>query len=623
MKKRITLGLAALLCTVAIMSSCSGAGDGSSDANVSTDALAGDTGNVSEDGYLYGDVYIHSISELNLTGETDDHADTEGRSSFELNFRERVEIPRKILGTTNPYYPRLKRVSENNYLLFYNIGKTDPSCFVARSTDLKNWEKGTPLFEGTADKYYATCDAVVLQNGDILAVASFRPTAWGDYTGDMSKSGLVLRRSTDGGKSWSDMQLIYTGMNWEPYLLQLKSGEVQCFFTHTAPYTYLYGYNSAQRSSGIGLIRSYDNGNTWTPNVTGAPYAADIASQTYIGEWAGYAKMFTEQMPAVVELHTGTMLMACESKLDFVKDSPFRVIVSRSYDNWAPLALDQQGPTDKQTLPAAHASGPYVAQMKSGETVVSYYGTNGMNTVVGDSTGKYFSSATQPFAEHNSSYWGSLEVLGSHALLGVCDDDTKAGNVAIRRISYGVMYLNHDLYSKNTAVTVDGDGKEWKDNTDALFVGSLSQAQASVRFAADGDDVCILIERLDEYLSEGGDEVELFFAAKGSTDYYKLVIDGKGVKSVKKFKNKKAEDFDCTAKAAVVCVGTVGNDGDTDTGYSAEIKLSAAEFGISLTDGIRVTANLKNKDENKQFATDSVSGHDVQKLDTWAFVSLK
>ena len=623
MKKKLTFGFLVLLCAAAVMSSCTGAEDGITDTTPSSENVAGDGGNTVDDGYVYGDVYIHSISELNLTGEIDDHANTEGRSSFELNYRERVEVSRKVLGTTNPYYPRLKKVSENNYLLFYNTGKTDPSCYVAQSSDLKNWEKGTPLFEGTQSTYYATCDAVVLKNGDILAVASFRPTAWGDYTSDMSKSGLVLRRSSDGGKSWSDMKVIYTGMNWEPYLLQLESGEVQCFFTHTAPYTYLYGYNSAQRSSGVGLIRSYDNGSTWTPNVTGAPYAADIASQTYIGTWSGYAKMFTEQMPSVVELHNGTMLMACEAKLDFVANSSFRVIVSRSYNNWAPLALDEQGPTDKQTLAASHASGPYVAQMKSGETVVSYYGTNGMNIVVGDSTGKQFSSASQPFAEHNSSYWGSLEVLGSHALLGICDDDTKAGNVAIRRISYGVMYLNHDLYSKNTAVTLDGDGKEWSGNTDALFVGSLSQAQASVRFAADGDNVYILIERLDEYLSAGGDEVELFFAAKGSSDYYKLVVDCKGIKSVKKFVNKKAEDFSCAAQAAVVCVGTVGNDSDTDKGYSAEIKLSAAEFGISLADGIKITANIKNKDGSKQFATDSVNGHDVQKIDTWAFASLK
>lgn len=623
MNKIRALGLIALLCTAAVMSSCSGSADGTETENFS-DTQPVDTEVIEIDGeYVYGNVNINSISGLNLNAETDDHAQARGSSSFELNYREWYEFPRKTLGTVSPYYPRLKKVSDNNYLLFYNTGKTDPSCFVSRSTDLKNWEVGSPLFEGTPTTHYATCDAVVLKNGDVLAVASFRPTAWGDYTGDMTKSGLVLRRSSDGGKTWSDMQTIYTGMNWEPYLLQLKSGEVQCFFTHTAPYTYLYGYNSAQRSSGVGLIRSYDNGSTWNPNVTGAPFSADIASQTYIGDAPGYAKMFTEQMPSVVELHSGAMLMACESKLDLVPNSPFRVIVSRSYDNWSKLALDEQGPADKYTLPAAHASGPYVAQMKSGETVVSFYGKDGMNIVVGDSKGSNFSAATQPLSEHNSSYWGSLEAIGSHALLGVCDDDSKAGNVAIRRISYGVMYLNHDINAKNTQVTLDGDNSEWKDNTDALFVGSLSQAQASVRFSSDGENVYVLIERLDDYLASGGDEVELYFAAEGASDYYKLIVDGKGLVGVKKFKDKKASDFACGAQTSAVCVGTVGKDDDTDRGYCVEVKLPVSEFGITVADGIRVTANLKNKDGKKGFANDSINGHDVQNMKSWTYVSMK
>ncbi len=623
MKLKLISMMLALLCVSAMICACSEDEGNDSESGTQTDALTDDTSNSADDGFVYGDVRLHSVSELNTSGEIDDHANAKGGNSFELNFRERVEVPRKVLGTANPYYPRIKIVSENNYLLFYNTGKTSPSCFVARSTDLVNWEKGEPIFEGTNDTHYATCDAVVLKNGDILAVASFRPTAWGEYTGNMKKSGLVMRRSTDGGKTWSEGKVIYTGMNWEPYLHQLKSGEVQCFFTHTAPYTYLYGYNEAQRSSGIGLIRSHDNGGTWTPNVTEPPYSADIASQTYIGEYPGYAKMFTEQMPSVVELHCGHMLMACESKLDLVPNSPFKVIVTRSYDNWAKLALDEQGPADKLTLPIDHASGPYVAQMKSGETVVSFYGKDGMNLVVGDSKGAHFSAAITPFAEHNSSYWGSLEVLGSHALIGICDDDSKAGNVAIRRISYGTMYLNHDLNSKNHTVTLDGDPAEWEDNTDAHFVGSTSQAQASVRFSSDGENVYVLVERLDSYLSSEGDEVELFIAAAQGGDYYKVTLDGKGIAAVKKFKDKKAVDHESGAEAAVVCVGTVGKDDDTDGGYCLELKLPASDFGISAADGIRVTSNVKNTDQGKKFDTDTTEGHDILKMDTWTYVSFK
>ncbi len=624
MKKRLIFGAVALSICILAFASCENKPTSAvTDTSLSSDTVTSEnSGDAPDDGYNYGDVKIHAISELNLTGEVDDHAKTVGSSNFELNYREYVQVPRKSLGTANPYYPRLKKVSDNNYLLFYNIGKTDPSCFLTRSSDLKEWDKGTALFEGTVDTHYATCDAVVLKNGDILAVASFRPVDWGAYTSDMTKSGLVLRRSTDGGKTWSDMTKIYTGMNWEPYLLQLESGEVQCFFTHTAPYTHLYGYNNKMRSSGVGLIRSYDNGATWTPNVTEAPYSADIASQTYIGTMQGYGKMFNEQMPSVVELHSGSMLMAAELLPDFNDPTKFRLTITRSHDNWKKLALDEQGPSDKQTIADVHATGPYVAQMKSGETVISYNGTKGLNIIVGNSEGKNFSAATQPLADFNKTYWGSLEVLGSHAFLAACDDDTKSGNVEHRRISYGTMYLNHDINAKKMTATLDGDSMEWEGNTDAIFVGSNSQAQASVRFAEDTEHIYILCERLDEKLSSK-DDVDIFLAGNNAKEYYKLTVSPKGVEKVVRFENKKPADFDSSVESYAVCVGTVGYDDDTDTGYSVELKLKKSEFSLSLSDGVRATLALENKDGSDSFDSDKINGHTVLDTGTWTYISAK
>ncbi len=619
MKKRLLFCAFAL--TLCILAFCA-CGDNTPDGETSSDTQTEQTIPSADDGYTYANIKIHAISELNLTGDVDDHANAVCVPTFELNYREYVNVPRKSTTTMTAYYPRIKKVSDDNYLLFYNIGKTDPSCFVAQSKDLKTWEKGTALFEGTADTHYATCDAVVLKNGDILAVASFRPTDWGAYTSDMTKSGLVLRRSTDGGKTWSEMKKIYTGMNWEPYLLQLESGEVQCFFTHTALYTYLYGYNNKQRSTGVGLIRSYDDGATWTPNVTGAPFSADIASQTYIGDFPGYAKMFTEQMPAVVELHNGNMLMACETQPNFNDLSTFRLSITRSYDNWKKLEIDQSGPADKETLKNVHASGPYIAQMHSGETVISYKGTRGLNLIIGNSEGKKFSDPTQPMADHNDTYWGSLEVLGTHALLGVCDDETKSGNATVRRISYGTMYLNHDIYAKQMTPTLDGDGAEWSDNTDAIFVGSGSQAQASVRFAEDEEYIYILCERLDEYLS-ANDNMDIFLAGEGKDIYYKISLTPKGIDKISRFENKKPSELQSSSQCAVICVGSVGNDEDKDTGYSAEMKIKKSEFDMTLKNGIRATLSLDNKDGADSFESDKINGHSVLDRSTWTYISAK
>ena len=184
------------------------------------------------------DIKISSISELNGEHAEDSHKNAVGTATFEANFREFSEVSRRSLGTTTPYYPRIKQLKDGGYILFFNSGETGPSVKYTTSANLKEWSEPEFLFEETSDTAYATCDAVVLDNGDILAVASFRPKDWGAYTSQMDKSGIVTRRSSDGGKTWSDMQTVYLGMNWEPYPMQLDSGEVQIYFTHTAPYTY-------------------------------------------------------------------------------------------------------------------------------------------------------------------------------------------------------------------------------------------------------------------------------------------------------------------------------------------------------------------------------------------------
>lgn len=69
--------------------------------------------------------------------------------------------------------------------------------------------------------------------------------------------------------------------------------------------------------------------------------------------------------------------------------------------------------------------------------------------------------------------------------------------------------LNHRIDAPRARIRVDGDNTDWDDATDALFVGSDSQAQAAVRPAKDDDNLYFLVERLDADLSDG-DTVELY-----------------------------------------------------------------------------------------------------------------
>lgn len=73
--------------------------------------------------------------------------------------------------------------------------------------------------------------------------------------------------------------------------------------------------------------------------------------------------------------------------------------------------------------------------------------------------------------------WGSLELDGSHTVIGTVQDRSSgSSHILISR-----MNLNHTLYAGNMTPAVDGDNKDWAGNTEAFFVGSESQAQASVQ----------------------------------------------------------------------------------------------------------------------------------------------
>ena len=63
-----------------------------------------------------------------------------------------------------------------------------------------------------------------------------------------------MRRSTDNGVTWSEPVSVYQGVNWEPYLLELSSGEIHCYFTDSSR-TGIEG-----KDTGTAMVISRDGG---------------------------------------------------------------------------------------------------------------------------------------------------------------------------------------------------------------------------------------------------------------------------------------------------------------------------------------------------------------------------
>jgi len=484
--------------------------------------------------------HIHSIRELNKEAEPlDSHAGEEASSVLELDYNAYIEVPGSRLGIERPIYPRIKKTKSGDYLLFYHNNQVGAHIYYSRSSDLKTWSKGEYLFRmrpfaSARDENdtlrFSTADAVVLSNGDIIVVVSFRANR--AYISNPETNGLMIRRSTDNGLTWGEEQIIYVGTNWEPYLLQLPSGRIQCYFTDSTVFP-----DNRENSGTVSMVVSDDMGETWHP--TGISNAYKVSRQ-YKYDYKG-RRVYTDQMPSARVLNNGSLAVIMEAY--YGEEFPLnvwhhrRVMVSLAYaeQDYAVLTGDEAGPEDRQTN-LFQGAGPYMAQFPSGETVISSNIQYAFSMKIGDSTARKFNGDSWdtswyiPF--HTSGFWGSLEVIDTHEIIGTIHG---AGSIVIGRF-----ILNHRINAPAVKITVDGDNEEWS-HTDALFIGSASPKQTVFRAAKDADNFYILAEQLDKRVS-AGDNMELYFHNDGTPELndhsLRITIGSKGLVECAKWSGK-------------------------------------------------------------------------------------
>ena len=455
---------------------------------------------------------LKKISELNRVPQAVDSHGGKMNSRLALNYREKVTM----VGANCPavsskvYYPRIKKCADGTYIMFNQDARVSASVFYAKSYDGLHYSKRQPLFaakltvrdDGEEDKLcYASCDAIVLKNGKILVFASYRYNK--GYVLDAKYSGLLMRVSEDNGSSWSGEKLIYLGRNWEPHAIQLASGEVHVYFSHTAPKFYLdktvRTASKIHTSSGSAMLRSVNEGESWEPYVMAPPYAAHRVTQNYVETMENGTKIFTNQMPVGLALNNGDIALATESDMAVGR---FMLTMSYSKDNWArPLSIDEDGPADK--LPAfTYGAGPYLAQFRSGETVLSYNTLDMFHLRMGDERARNFTEDRHFIAfEEKHGYWGNILCDSDHSLLVSMPNvrETKDERGRIVACNNDMMieryYLNHDIRAEK----YDG-GAAWDRCGDALFAGGKSRVQMALRAAYDENNLYIRIDRLDDTL---------------------------------------------------------------------------------------------------------------------------
>lgn len=307
-------------------------------------------------------------------------------------------------------YARLVQLHDRSLLTVYEAGG---SIVAVKSTDSGNsWS--APIFIAPRQDgiNMAVPDVLELKNQSILVCYNPRP-----YRIDPSRRfGIRTKKSYDGGQSWQDERLLYeAGFEfnngcWEPAAIQLPTGEIQLFFANEGVYL-----NSNEQN--ISLLRSADNGLSWTETP----------------EIVSFRAGSRDGMPAPLLLRNGRDIVFAIEDNGFRNFKPYLIhstldqnwrqpVTGNSSDRWYALA--------EPISDTLYAGAPCLRQLPTGETLLSYQGTENrinrmnnadMKVVVGDQNARNFGQKSVPFGipAGKSGLWNSLSVLADSTIIAL------------------------------------------------------------------------------------------------------------------------------------------------------------------------------------------------------------
>ena len=547
------------------------------------------------------DVLLHRYDDyMQAPVVKNSHAEETGGSCLQPIWSCRTVIPHAILTAAAPasvsveqktaVYPRIKKVADGTYLMFYHGGEFGSRVYLTRSNDLVEWSEPVMLYspyavtiDGAEDiRRFVNMDAVVLADGEILAVCSYREEK--NYAKGIG-GGLMLIRSKDNGKTWSQPRTIYEGTNWEPYLLELPDGRIQCYFTDATPQT---------RNSGTSVIVSEDKGATWSEKIRCCrlyKYLYDGDNTEYTGQ-----KIFTDQMPCFRILNDGkTLLGFLEGRLETpasIKGSSYckMSLVWNEGFEWKDLGEESAGPQKRLSSVVRGAAG-YIEVFPSGEVVLSCGRSSLFSMKIVDSEGGYNSTENwdsrwyTPFEEKG--YWGCMERTSPHTLAAAMH-----GNSGMQ---IGLFWLNHRIDAAKSTVTCDGNPSEW-DNEDLLFLSTPDGAEVIIRASRDEQYLYLL----SEFVCPSGTDPRL--------DLKLLKKNGNGTCSMTL----------SSSSSAPVSVRR-GKTRMQQSGFAAEAAIPLKELG-SPVDGDRIPlfATLSSSGKQETFTLS-----DISKPNTWQTILLR
>lgn len=491
-----------------------------------------------------GRVSITPYYLLNEGGhETNSHATRTGNSSLTYVGGSCVLAGVESLDMDMPVYPRFLKTKDGRYLMFYHSGVYNPTtgvsswagryCYVAQSSDLRNWSFSKKLFTIQSNVQSAYGDRLInrtysgayparMADGNIIVASAYIGNY--DPRHRMLDNGIAIRISSDEGESWSMERRLNVGTNWEPCVQVLPAdsphpGRVIIYYTDSCPYIDAApdAWSKDIISTGVSYIYSDDNGKTWKPEDL---LGNHLHAYRYLRDSNAKWKVYSDQMPCVIQLGGSSRLVGvseCDQALCSSSSTDYWVGVSygEKDGSWGTPDADEVMPSEKYY--GFKGCGPGIHQFASGETIVTYnynVDKNGNRLLMrmADETAHNFGEEIRVFEDcelGGYGFWGE-SLIDNHILVaavGGRGGDRGKGY----KMQIGQYYLNHDISAASRKVKVDGSSSEWQRGDEALFAGSNGNCHATLRFSVSSDTLYCLVE-VDASGSDASDCVNVYFA---------------------------------------------------------------------------------------------------------------
>lgn len=331
-----------------------------------------------------------------------------------------------LAGDKSADYARMIQLSNGNLLCVYE-SSGNVECTVSKDLG-KTWLNPFTIAAAVPGVSMSVPEILELKDHSLLASYNPRPHKINGSWDTTKRFAIRTKKSYDQGKTWTDERLIYQADYkfddgcWEPAQIQLPSGEIQLFFSNEG----VYKQSSEQN---ISLFRSKDNGLTWTTEP----------------EIVSFRPNHRDGMPVPILLNgTNTIVFSIEDNAN----GQFNPSVIRNTlkENWQKTV----GANDAHRtyalaakLPdSVYAGAPYLRQLHSGETILSYQGTLNrknkwdlacMQVAVGNRNAENFEMVSSPFNVpiEKQGLWNALCILKDDTIIAITSTNAYGNHNAV------------------------------------------------------------------------------------------------------------------------------------------------------------------------------------------------